>query len=89
MIAGGNTLVVNPHPSGKRVAVEGVRRFNKAIYDDLGIDNLICVIAEPTLETADTIFHHRDVAIDLCDRWASRRSCGAQQRQKGCGCRSG
>ena len=41
MIAGGNTLVVNPHPSGKRVAVEGVRRFNQAIYRDLGIDNLI------------------------------------------------
>ena len=63
MIAGGNTLVVNPHPGGKKVAVEGVRRFNKAIYDDLGIDNLICVIAEPTLESADLIFHHRDVAM--------------------------
>ena len=50
MIAGGNTLVVNPHPSGKRVAAEGVRRFNEAIYRDLGIDNLICVITEPTLE---------------------------------------
>jgi len=63
MIAGGNTLVVNPHPSGKRVAAEGVRRFNQAIYRDLGIDNLICVIAEPTLETANTIFKHRDVAV--------------------------
>ncbi len=63
MIAAGNTLVVNPHPSGKRVAAEGVRRFNEAIHRDLGIDNLICVIAEPTLESADAIFHHRDVAI--------------------------
>jgi aldehyde dehydrogenase len=63
MIAGGNTLVINPHPSGKRVAVEGVRRFNEAIFRDLGIDNLICVIAEPTLESADQIFHHRDVAM--------------------------
>ena len=45
------------------MAAEGVRRFNKAIYDDLGIDNLICVMAEPTLETADIIFKHRDVAI--------------------------
>ena len=63
MIAGGNTLVVNPHPSGKRVAVEGVRRFNQAIAADLGIDNLICVIAEPSLESADAIFHHRDVAM--------------------------
>lgn len=63
MIAAGNTLVVNPHPSGRQVAAEGVRRFNQAIYQDLGIDNLICVIAEPTLETANTIFKHRDVAL--------------------------
>ena len=63
MIAAGNTLVVNPHPAGKRVAAEGVRRFNRAIYDDLGIDNLICVIAEPTLETANAIFSHRDIAL--------------------------
>jgi aldehyde dehydrogenase len=63
MIAGGNTLVVNPHPSGKRVAAEGVRRFNKAIFDDIGIDNLICVIAEPTLESANAIFSHRDIAM--------------------------
>ena len=63
MIAGGNTLVVNPHPSGRRVAAEGVRRFNQAIYEDLGIDNLICVITEPTLESADAIFHHRGVKL--------------------------
>jgi len=63
MIAGGNTLVVNPHPSGKRVAAEGVRRFNEAIYRDLGIDNLVCVIAEPTLETANQIFGHRGIKL--------------------------
>jgi aldehyde dehydrogenase len=63
MIAGGNTLVVNPHPGGKRVAAEGVRRFNEAIHRDLGIDNLICVIAEPTIESADAIFNHRGVKL--------------------------
>jgi len=63
MIASGNTLVVNPHPSGRRVAAEGVRRFNEAIYGDLGIDNLICVITEPTLDTANEIFNHREVAL--------------------------
>ena len=63
MIAGGNTLVVNPHPSGKRVAAEGVRRFNQAIYRDLGIDNLICVIAEPTLESAAALFKHRGIKL--------------------------
>jgi len=63
MIASGNTVVVNPHPSGKRVAAEGVRRFNQAIYRDLGIDNLICLIAEPTIESADAIFNHRGVKM--------------------------
>lgn len=63
MIAGGNTLVVNPHPSGRRVATEGVRRFNQAIYEDLGLDNLICVISEPTLESAEAIFKHRGVKL--------------------------
>src|SRR5438045_9553646 len=61
MLAAGNTVVVNPHPGGKKVAAEGVRRFNRAIYQDLGIDNLICVIAEPTLESANALFGHRNI----------------------------
>jgi aldehyde dehydrogenase len=63
MIAGGNTLVVNPHPSGKKVAAEGVRRFNQEISRELGIDNLICIIAEPTLESANQIFRHRGIVL--------------------------
>ncbi len=63
MIAAGNTVVVNPHPSGKKVAATGVRRFNEAIYRELGIDNLICLVAEPTLESANTIFKHRLVNL--------------------------
>jgi aldehyde dehydrogenase len=63
MIAAGNTLVINPHPGGKRVAAEGVRRYNQAIYQDLGIDNLITLIVEPTLETANALFKHRDVNL--------------------------
>ncbi|MFO1022033.1 MAG: hypothetical protein U0903_15275 [Planctomycetales bacterium] len=27
MVAGGNTLVVNAHPGGAKIAAEGVRRF--------------------------------------------------------------
>ncbi len=63
MISAGNTVVFNPHPSGRRVAAEGVRRFNEAIYRDLGIDNLLCLITEPTLETADALFKHRDINL--------------------------
>ena len=65
MIASGNTVVFNPHPSGKRIASEGIRRFNEAIFRDMQIDNLMCVITEPTLESAERIFKHRGVNL-LC-----------------------
>ncbi len=81
MIAGGNTLVVNPHPGGRRVAAEGVRRFNEAISRDLGIDNLICVITEPTLETAEAIFKHRDVSL-LCVTGGPAVARAAMQQAK-------
>jgi len=63
MISAGNTVVFNPHPSGRRIAAEGVRRFNEAIYRDLGIDNVMCLITEPTLESAGSLFKHRDVNL--------------------------
>ncbi|MDD3469628.1 MAG: aldehyde dehydrogenase EutE [Thermoguttaceae bacterium] len=63
MLAGGNTVVFNPHPSGKLIAVEGVRRMNQAIAKAIGIENLICVIDNPTLQTADVIFKHPDVRL--------------------------
>ncbi len=81
MIAGGNTLVINPHPAGRRVAAEGVRRFNEAIYRDLGLDNLICLITEPTLETAEAIFQHRDVAL-LCVTGGPGVAKAAMQQSK-------
>ena len=52
MLAAGNTVVFNPHPSGRAIACEGVRRFNKAIDQAIGVENLITIIGEPTLETA-------------------------------------
>ena len=81
MIAAGNTLVCNPHPSGKRVAAEGVRRYNEAIYRDLGIDNLICILTEPTLDTAEEIFKHRDVSL-LCVTGGAGLARAAMQQAK-------
>ena len=65
MVAAGNTIVVNPHPSGAKIACEGVRRFNKAIYAAIGINNLVTIIGNPTIESADEIFKHRGVKL-LC-----------------------
>ena len=63
IIAAGNSLVCNPHPGGKKIAAHGARLFNEAIYRETGIDNLVCVITEPTLESANQIFTHPDVDL--------------------------
>ncbi|MDY7010701.1 MAG: aldehyde dehydrogenase [Planctomycetota bacterium] len=63
MIAAGNSLVCNPHPGGKNIAAYGAKIFNQAIYEKLGIDNIICVITAPTLETARQIFTHPDIRL--------------------------
>src|SRR6202158_4475389 len=65
MLAAGNALVCNPHPSGANIACRGVRLFNQAINQAIGIDNLITIIEAPTLESAQAIFDHRDVRM-LC-----------------------
>jgi aldehyde dehydrogenase len=63
MLAAGNTVVVNAHPSGAKIAAEGVRRFNRAIRQAIGIDDLITIIETPTLESAAALFDHRGVKL--------------------------
>lgn len=63
MVAAGNTVVVNPHPSGADIASEGVREFNRAIYEKTGLQNLITIIGQPTIESAQAIFDHRGVRL--------------------------
>src|SRR5215831_5686005 len=65
MLAGGNAIICNPHPSGARIACKGTQLFNQAIYSAIGIDNLITIIGNPTLESAEAIFKHREVKL-LC-----------------------
>jgi aldehyde dehydrogenase len=65
MLASGNAIVCNPHPSGARIACRGTQLFNQAIRAAIGIDNLITIIGEPTLESAQAIFDHRDIRL-LC-----------------------
>ncbi len=63
MLAAGNTVVYNAHPSGAKIAAEGVRRFNRAFAAALGIENLLTIVETPTLETAQQLFDHRGVKL--------------------------
>ncbi|MGH9807443.1 MAG: aldehyde dehydrogenase, partial [Terriglobia bacterium] len=63
MLAAGNAVVFNAHPAGAKIAAQGVKLFNRAIADAIGIDNLLTIIEEPTLESAQAIFDHRGVNL--------------------------
>jgi aldehyde dehydrogenase len=65
MLAAGNAIVFNPHPSAARIACKGVQLFNRAIHKEIGIANLLTIIETPTLDSAQKIFDHRGIAL-LC-----------------------
>ncbi len=51
IVAAGNAVVFNPHPGGARSAALAVAAFNEAIKAAVGIDNLVCTIEQPTLDS--------------------------------------
>jgi len=63
MVASGNAIVANPHPSGTNCAAIAVREYNKQIAAKFGIDHLVTCIVPPTLETAEAIFQHRGIPL--------------------------
>jgi aldehyde dehydrogenase len=63
MVASGNAIVANPHPSGTQCAAYAVREYNRAIAARFGIDHLVTCIVPPTLETAEAIFNHRGIPL--------------------------
>jgi aldehyde dehydrogenase len=63
MVASGNAIVANPHPSGTQCAAVAVREYNRQIAGKFGIDHLITCIVPPTLESAEAIFNHRGIPL--------------------------
>ena len=63
MIAAGNSVVFNPHPAAKKVSAFVVSLINKAIIEEGGPANLVCCIADPTIESAKILMTHPQIAI--------------------------
>lgn len=63
MVAAGNAVVFNPHPSAKKVSSYLVSLLNKAIIDAGGPQNLLTCIDEPTIESAKELMTHKKVAL--------------------------
>ncbi|MDR3336956.1 MAG: aldehyde dehydrogenase EutE [Treponema sp.] len=63
MIAAGNGVVFNPHPSAKRASLEAMRILNEAIVKAGGPPCLIASIKEPSLESGQALMEHPDVPL--------------------------
>lgn len=65
IVAAGNAVVFNPHPAAARCAVTAVRAYNEAIYRETGIENIACIVEQPTLESFNAICRHEAVRLLL------------------------
>jgi aldehyde dehydrogenase len=65
MVAAGNAVVFNAHPSASRCAAVAIRAYNQAIARETGIENLCCIIEHPTLESFKALCAHEQVRL-LC-----------------------
>jgi len=63
MVAAGNGVVFNPHPSAKKVTSESISILNKAIYGAGGPRELLTAPLTPTMDTSKVIMSHKDVRI--------------------------
>ena len=61
MIAAGNAVIFNPHPSAVKTSSTILRLLHKTIVDNGGPAGLISAIANPTLETARELIEHPKV----------------------------
>ncbi|MHC2994175.1 MAG: aldehyde dehydrogenase EutE [Candidatus Atribacteria bacterium] len=63
MIAGGNTVVFNPHPKAKKSSNFTVSLINQAIVKAGGPPNVLCGIANPTIDSAQILMKHPKVRL--------------------------
>jgi len=63
MVSAGNAVVFNVHPGAAECSRETVRLINRAITAAGGPPDLVTAVADPTIESATELMHHR--GIDL------------------------
>lgn len=63
MIAAGNAVVFNHHPSARRVSIKTVQVLNDAIIAAGGPENLITCVFKPTIESSQALMKHPKVRL--------------------------
>lgn len=65
MLAAGNAVTFNVHPSAKMCSFDTIHILNQAVCQAGGPDNLITAVGEPTMESAKTLMNHPSIALLL------------------------
>jgi len=63
MVAGGNVVVFNPHPSARAVSLTCIDVLNRAIAEAGGPRALLLTVSAPSIETAQALMVHPDVRL--------------------------
>lgn len=63
MVAAGNAVVFNAHPSAKNASNRAVQILNRAIRAAGGPADLLTCVAEPTLESAQALMEHKLIRL--------------------------
>jgi len=58
IVAAGNSVVYNPHPSARMVSNDVVRVLNQAIHGAGGPTRLLCSVVRPTMDTSRELMQH-------------------------------
>jgi acyl-CoA reductase-like NAD-dependent aldehyde dehydrogenase len=63
MVAGGNSVVFNPHPGATRTTLRTIEILNSAITSEGGPPDVLACVAQPTIETAQALMKHAKVRL--------------------------
>ncbi len=63
MVSAGNAVVFNSHPSTKNASNYTIQILNQAIQKAGGPQDLLTAVAQPTIETATNLMHHKKVNL--------------------------
>lgn len=63
MLAGGNAVTFNPHPSARRTSMFTVDLINRAVIAAGGPANLVTAVADPTIQSAQQLMTHPHIRL--------------------------
>ena len=63
MLAGGNTVVFNPHPQAVKTSQFAINMLNEASLEAGGPDNIACTVMKPTMDSSAVMMSHPDIQL--------------------------